>query len=369
LRESGFIDIFISTTLLNLTKQRLVKKMATIRDIADQANVSTATVSRILNNDPTLSVTDDTKKKVLEVVEQLNYKPLRRKIDKSEKVSSNKESFNIGILILNDETVDPYFHSIRLGIENTCAKYSMHISSVVVVGKNSISSESFNGLDGLIVIGDVDIDDLKDIYYENNNIVAVDYMPHDKDVDVVISDFEGATKKILDYLFSLGHTDIAFLGGKGRVFGISSNKITEKEDARKASFEHVMKEKGLYNPNKVLLGDWGAANGYSMMQQLINNGQLPSAVVVGSDPMALGVLRALHEAEIKVPEDVSVFSYDDIEAAAFMSPRLSTVKVHTDEMGKTAVKLLYDRLKGRKMPLKVTLPTELVIRDSVSEKR
>jgi LacI family transcriptional regulator len=130
-----------------------------------------------------------------------------------------------------------------------------------------------------------------------------------------------------------------------------------------------MRENGLYNPEKVLVGDWGPTSGYSLMKQLIDKGQLPSAVVVGSDPMALGVLRALHEADLKVPEDVSVVSFDDIEAAAFMNPRLSTVKVHTDEMGKTAVKILFDRLKGRTVPIKVTLPTELVIRDSAGVKK
>jgi LacI family transcriptional regulator len=336
--------------------------MATLKEVADLANVSTATVSRLLNNDPSLSVTDETKKRIITVVNQLNYKPMRKKVEKTDKV---KKVFNIGVLILNDETVDPYFQSIRLAIERACADFSLNIASVLTVGKTNISSESFNGIEGLIVIGDVDISDLKEIYFANSNIVAVDYLPHEQDVDVVISDFETATKEVLDYLFNLGHTDIAFLGGTGMVFGVSSKKNIEKEDARKASFEKAMKEKGLYNPNKVLLGDWGPTSGYSLMKQLIDKGQLPSAVVVGSDPMALGVLRALHETDLKVPNDISVFSFDDIESAAFMNPRLSTVKVYTDEMGKTAVKLLYDRLRGRKVPLKVTHPTELVIRDSV----
>ncbi|MBT2697420.1 LacI family DNA-binding transcriptional regulator [Bacillus sp. ISL-40] len=340
--------------------------MATIKDIAEQANVSTATVSRILNNDPTLSVAEETRKKVIEVVNELNYKPLRKKTVKADKKT---ESYNIGLIILNDETIDPYFQSIRLGVESTCNDYSLNIISTMTVGKSNITAEGLSGLDGLIVIGDVDIEDLKEIYYENNNIVAVDYLPRENNVDTVISDLEGATYQVLEHLFSLGHSDIAYLGGKGLVFGVSSNKTIEKEDTRKNAFEKIMKEKGLYNPAKVLEADWGPTSGYTLTKQLIETGQMPSAIVVGSDPMALGVLRALHEASIKVPEEVSVFSFDDIEAAAFMNPRLSTVKVHGDEMGKTAVKMLYDRLKGRSVPLKVVLPTELIIRDSVSAKK
>ena len=340
--------------------------MATIKDIADQANVSTATVSRILNNDPTLSVSDDTRKRVIEIVNELNYKPLRKKSGKTDK---SNEIYNIGVIMLNDETIDPYFQSIRLGVESTCNQYSLNIVSTMMVGKSNITAESLSGLDGLIVLGDIDIGDLKEIYYENNNIVAVDYLPQDSNVDVVISDFEGATQKVLEHLAELGHSDIAYLGGRGMVFGVSRQKTKEKEDIRKMTFEKVMKEKGLYNPAKVLLDEWGPTSGYALTKQLIDNGPLPSAIVVGSDPMALGVLRALHEADIKVPEDVSVFSFDDIEAAAFMNPPLSTVKVYGDEMGKTAVKLLYDRLKGRTIPLKVTIPTELVLRDSVSVKK
>lgn len=339
--------------------------MATIKDIAEQASVSTATVSRILNNDPTLSVSEDTRKRVIEIVNELNYKPLRKKTVKTEKPT---ETYNIGLIMLNDETIDPYFQSIRQGVESTCTQYSLNIATTMMVGNSNITAESLSGLDGLIVLGDVDIEDLKEIYYENNHIVAVDYQPQDSNVDVVISDFEGATHKVLEHLVGLGHTDIAYVGGKGMVFGVSRQKTKEKEDTRQSTFEKMMKEKGLYNADKVLIGDWGPTSGYTLMKQLIENGQLPTAIVVGSDPMALGVLRALHEANIKVPDEVSVFSFDDIEASAFMNPRLSTVKVHGDEMGKTAVKLLHDRLKGRTIPLKVILPTELVIRDSVSAK-
>ncbi|MCM3116009.1 LacI family DNA-binding transcriptional regulator [Neobacillus sp. MER 74] len=337
--------------------------MATIKDVAEHANVSTATVSRILNNDPTLSVSEDTRKKVIEIVNELNYKPLRRKNGKADKKT---ESNNIGLIMLNDETVDPYFQSIRLGVESICNQYSLNIVATMTVGKSTITSESLSGLDGLIVIGDVDIEDLKEIYYENDNIVAVDYLPRVNTVDVVISDLEGATNQVLEYLIDLGHIDIAYLGGKGTVFGVSSNKTFDKVDTRKCAFEKIMKEKGFYNPANVLEGDWGPTSGYSLTKELLESGQLPSAIVVGSDPMALGVLRALHEANIQVPNEVSVFSFDDIEASAYMNPRLSTVKMHGDEMGRTAVKLLYDRLQGRTVPLKVVLPTELIFRDSVS---
>jgi LacI family transcriptional regulator len=341
--------------------------MVTIKDIAKRANVSTATVSRILNNDPTLSVSDETRKKILDLVTELDYKPLRKKSVKAEK---NIDSFNIGLIFLNDESIDPYFQSIRLGVESTCHQFPLNIVSTMVVGKSAITSETLSDLDGLIVIGDIDTREIKEIYYKNNDIVAVDYLPpNDSDVDVVISDFEGATEQVINHLLDLGHEEIAFVGGKGLVHGVVSRKMVEKVDVRKSTFEKVMKEKGLYNPSYILEEEWGPANGYSLTKQLIEKGKMPSAILVGSDPMALGVLRGLHESGYQVPIDVSVVSFDDIEAAAYVNPRLSTVKVHGDEMGRTAVKLLYDRIMGRKIAMKVTLPTELIIRDSASAKK
>lgn len=336
--------------------------MTTLKDIALKAKVSTATVSRIINEDPTLSVSDETRKRVLETADLLNYKTPKRR---NGKISEGSKVKNIGLVLSNDETVDPYFLSIRQGVESVCEKYSMNISSVLTVGKSDFSASLLSRLDGLIVFGDVITDELKQVYYQNNNIVIVDFLPKENDFDVVISDFEEATSQVIDYLFGLGHENIAYIGGQGLIRGITSNKYIEKEDIRKKVYEMIMKEKGLYDPAKVLLGDFGPNSGYLLMKEIIESGLEATAVVVASDPMAIGAIRALHEVGIKVPDEMSIFSFDDIESAAFLNPPLATVKIHTEEMGRTAVKLLHDRMEGRTVPLRVTLPTELVVRESV----
>jgi LacI family transcriptional regulator len=340
-----------------------MKLMATIKDIAEQANVSPATVSRILNNDQTLSVTDETRKRVLEAAGKLNYKISRKKSDRQ------AETHQIGIVLTKDETVDPYFLSIRNGVESICEQFSLNIAAIFTVGKGHISPAVMSGLDGLIVLGNVEVSDLKEIYYENGNIVFVDYCPDGKDFDVVISDFEAATHEVMEYLLSIGHSDIAYIGGRKVIKHISSDQSFEEVDIRERVYETIMKEKGLYDPELVLLGEFGPTSGYQLMKRLLERKTLPTAVVTGSDPMALGAFRALHEAGIKVPEEISVISFDDIEAAAYLNPALSTVKIHTEEMGKIAVRLLSERIKGRTIPLKVVLPTELVLRESVSVKK
>jgi LacI family transcriptional regulator len=353
----------------NLTKKQLCLRrggncMTTIKDIAREAAVSTATVSRVLNSDQTLSISEITRKRVIEAASFLNYRPNRKKNSKS---SKEVETFNIGLVLTNsqeEEINDPYFLSIRLGVESVCEQYSLNIATVIRVGKSSNSITGLNELDGIIVIGRVDINDLKSLYYKNNNVVIVDYLPEEEVFDVVISDLEKATLNIIETFIDYNLRDIGYLGGKGIVKRIGNNEIIKQDDSRKKAFEKIMTEKGLYNPETVLVGEWGANSGYQLVEEMINEGSLPEALLVASDPMALGALRALHEAGIKVPEDISIISIDDIEAATYLTPRLSTVKIHTFEMGKTAVKLLHDRLNGRNIPLKIVLPTELILRDS-----
>ncbi|RQW10592.1 LacI family DNA-binding transcriptional regulator [Paenibacillus rhizophilus] len=339
-----------------------MSRMTRIKDVAEFANVSTATVSRILNNDPSLSVSGETRKRVLEVVNELNYKPGRRKRTKA---VQDKDSYNVGLVLTNDEAIDPYFMSIRQGAESACDEYSVKIASVFNIGKSNFSSDSMAQLDGLIVLGDVNSEELQGVYSHNPNIVFVDFLPEEVNVDVVISDFETATRKILDHLFSNGHSQIAYIGGKGLIRSIHNGRTIEKDDIRLKTYERMMKEKGLFEEDNVLVGEFGPMSGYTLMKRLIGQKSFPSAVVIASDPMAIGAMKALHEAGLKVPGDISIFSFDDIVASAFLNPTLSTVKVHTEEMGRTAVKLLVDRMKnGRELPLKVILPTELVVRES-----
>ncbi|MBZ6486404.1 hypothetical protein CCZ20_25805 [Priestia aryabhattai] len=347
--------------------------MTTIKDIAREAHVSIATVSRILNNDQTLSVTEDTRKRVIEVANLLNYKPPRKRANKNEK-NKRDDVYNIALISTvskEDEITDPYYLSMRSGVEIACGQLPFHIASVLRVNKNDPLPD-LNGLgelDGIIVIGAVDSKELKELYHGNSSVVFVDYLPDEGDYDAVLPDFKLATEKVLGYLFELKHTNIGYIGGRHTIKRLSEFEYTEMDDQRKVTYEKVMKEKGLYRSENVLIGEWGPNGGYQLMKKFIEKGSLPSAMLIASDPMAIGAMRALNEANIKVPQDLSIISFDDIEAAAYLNPPLSTVKIHTDEMGKMAVKLLYDRIKGRSVPIKAVLAADFILRDSCQPKK
>lgn len=344
--------------------------MTKIKDVAREANVSIATVSRILSSDHTLSVSEDTRKRVWQTADFLNYKPRKKKSTKKLKMNQDNV-YNIGIvsaLAQEDEVHDPYFLSIRLGLEIACEQLPLNIKNIFRLEKG-ISLEKLHNLDGLIVIGGVDLSSLRDVYYENDNVVLVNHLPREGNYDVVASDLERAIEVVLNHLTKLNHYNIGYLGGLDNIKSVDSGRvIKEIEDARKVSYEKIMREKGLYNPENVFIGEWGPSSGYELMKQAIKKGNLPSAMIIASDPMAIGALRALYEEGINVPEDISLISFDDIEAAEFLNPPLSTVKIHAEEMGKMAAKLLWDRLNGRNISTRVVLDTELIIRKSCQAK-
>ncbi|WP_338787284.1 LacI family DNA-binding transcriptional regulator [Metabacillus sp. FJAT-53654] len=341
--------------------------MTTIKDVASKANVSTATVSRILSNDESLSVGEDTRKRVIETAKLLNYKPARRKNSKS-----SEQIPNIGLVLTSsqeDEINDPYYLSIRLGIEMACEHHKLRINTIIRLNQD-IDTNSFDELDGIIIVGSISDYAIQKIKKNKKEIVFVNFDPKLSGCDVVISDLASATERVLEHLMNLNHTQIGYIGGMEIIKDFKNNIESELDDIRKVTFQKIMHEKGLLiNEHVLISSEWGPNGGYQLMKEMIRKGNLPTAIVVASDPMAMGALRALHETNIKVPDDVSIFSFDDIESAAYLSPPLTTVKVYPDEMGKTAVKLLKDRINGRKVAIKTVLETDLVLRESCQYKK
>jgi LacI family transcriptional regulator len=336
----------------------------TIKDIASETNLSTATVSRVLNNDQSLSVTEETRFKILAAAEKLDYKPSRRK---RVNVQSDAVSHaRIGLLIWcspEREYEDPYFLSIRQGIEMQLGELDLIVSKTIRLD-TQIADMDLNEFDGLIVVGKVDPEDLALLYPRTDRIVYVNYSPDDERFDSVESDFEIAVEKALNHLIKLGYDDIGFVGGKENLHHIGHKK-QEIDEVRRVAFEKVLRNKGFYNPDNVfIVGDWSTMGGYNMMKEVIGQGRIPRAMFFASDPMAIGALKALQEAGVSVPNDTAIVGMDDIEMASFVSIPLTTVKIYAEQMGRTAVNLVMERINGRSLPIKVIIPTKLIIRES-----
>jgi LacI family transcriptional regulator len=213
-------------------------------------------------------------------------------------------------------------------------------------------------IDGLIVIGGMDINVMHLVSKCSDNIVFVNCSPNEDKFDSVVIDFEKATTSALKHLLEQGFKKIGYIGGKERF----TDKVIE--DKRHTTFVKILKSEKLYNEDHVFIGEYTMTHGYELMKTIIKKGNLPEAFFIGSDSMAIGAMRALREANLKVPGDIAIASFNDVQMARFASTPLTTVKVYTEQMGRISVQLLLDRITGRALPLKVTVPTKLIVRDS-----
>ncbi|MBR1508663.1 MAG: LacI family DNA-binding transcriptional regulator [Eubacterium sp.] len=330
--------------------------MATIKDIAREAGVSPAAVSRILNNDPTLAVAAETKKRVLEKAEELGYKKRR----------NTKACFTIGIVqwfSAEDEMRDSYYLMIRQGIEDYCLKNSINI--VRVFKTDTDYEESLRTVDGIICIGKFsgrEIDSFTDIC---PNTVVLDMPVRDRQLTSISLDFREAVKDVMNYLSSLGHEKIAFL--VGREYVGENEPIT---DMRKDAYLSFMKKKKLSTKGLIYEGEFNTASGYEMMKKALLSDVRPTAVFAASDALALGALKAVKEEGLKCPEDISIVGFNDTEMSAYTSPALTTVHAPAYDMGQQGAGLLFSASKmNTHIALKVKIPCSLVIRESCMEPR
>jgi LacI family transcriptional regulator len=326
--------------------------MTTIKEIAEKAGVSIATVSRVLNYDPALSVSDDTKQRIFETAEKLSYK------------KKSKVKKNIAKIALvkgdngNEELSDLFYMLIRFGIENKCEQHSLHISTFFRGNEKGMLDEQILGVIALGKFDDHQISSLKKV---SKNIVFVDFSPDEEKYDAVVTDYENAIIKVLDHFISHGHQKIGYIGGREY-----DKKQGQKINSRVKTYKNYLEEKGLFKKENLYLSEFTAEAGFNLMNKAIREqgGDLPTAFIIGCDTMAVGCLRALHEAKISVPERVNLIGMNDFVFSKYLFPSLSTLKVYTELMGESAVDLLMERLLGRKVAKKVIVPTTLKIRQS-----
>ena len=330
--------------------------MATIKDIAQKASVSAATVSRILNQDDTLSVTDETKQRVLKVAQELNYtKHLKNTVEKS---------ISIGIFqwySVFQELEDPYYQAIRVGIEKYCADHNIHV--VRAFQSDCNYPDTLKDLQGLICIGKFNKEQIVSFQNLNSNTIFIGMKTSKIHCNTIVLDFHAAVIEALEYLYKLGHRKIAYLGGK-EILPDNSIYFEERKDAfvRYCQDHSIEYEAYLYEES------FTAESGYEMTKKLIAHGDLPTAIFAASDPIAIGTMRALYEAGYKIPEDISIIGFDDISVASFSNPPLTTVHAPTEFMGEYAahyVKLqANDNNLKYQTPIRLTLPCDLIVRNS-----
>ncbi len=331
--------------------------MATIKQVAEKAGVSIATVSRVLNFDETLNVPIDTKKRIFEIAEQLQYVTVNQRKNRSKKV-------NIGIIKWYseiEELKDPYYLSIRIAAEKRCEKEGISFKNISTIDIRNASKD----IDGLIAIGKFGDTDIKLLNKLTNHIIFVDSSPDEEKYDSVVTDYKNGVEKALGHLYELGHKAIGYIGGLEYI----NDKKDVIKDYREETYKDFMKDKEVFNEAYMFRGSFTPEDGYKLMKEALQIKGSPSAFFVASDPMAIGAYKAVSEKGLQVGIDISIIGFDDIYTSKFLTPSLTTVKVYTDFMGETAVETLVERLKSeRQISKKILIPTKLIKRESCGKK-
>ena len=328
--------------------------MATIREVAESAGVSYATVSHVINN--TRVVSQETRERVLAAMSALNYRPnaLAR--------SLRQGKTNTMGLVLPD-SANPFFAEISRSIEDEAFKkgYSVFLCNTELDLERElfyVDVLSKKQVDGIIFVAAGDqADSLDYLVHRNLPVVMIDRDVPNVDVDAVLTDHQLGGFLATRHLLELGHTRIACIAGP--------SSITPSAE-RIIGYRNALEQAGLaYDENLVLRGDYHAQSGLEITHAILQMKPRPTAIFALNDLMALGALRAAAEAGCSVPGDLAIIGYDDLELAHFTNPPLTTIAQPKKEIGAQAVRLLIDRMSQKSSPpRRLVLPPELIIRRS-----
>jgi len=330
----------------------------TIKDVAKKAGVSLSTVSLVLNRKK--NVSEETVKKVQQAIEELNYHPQR-----SAQGLASKKSGNIGFILTTDHfsQAEPFYTKIFLGAEIEARKHNYYIILTTVeqkFNKKSIPRLLLErNVDGVILAGKVPDGLIHYIQQIDLPIIFIDYFPVNGNYPAVLIDNIAGAKQAVKHLIKKGHDHISFVGGD-----ISHPSIQERFLGYKQALEEA---KIPFNENLVILDEDypGDKNGYSALCKLRKRKASFTAIFAANDAMAFGCMRCLKEKGIKVPDQIALVGFDDVDVSWQMEPQLTTIKVDKEDMGAIAVKNMVDLISSHRKSLgKILVPVELVIRSS-----
>ena len=340
----------------------------TLEQVAKSAGVSRSTVSRVLNDDP--NVNGQTRERVLTMMKRLNFHP-----NVAARGLAAGRTRIIGLVIpmaVSALFTDPYFPILMQGVSSACNAHDWFVMLWLAEPEQErrmIGKILNSGLmDGVIVASALMDDAVLNAMLESQMpFVLVGRHPTDDRVNYVDVDNLNSTKEIVSYLMRMGYRRVATITGP-------HNMIAGHD--RLEGYLEALRQRGIApDPNLIVEGDFTDAGGYTAMQRLLSqagrgeSGHAIDAVFVASDAMAVGALRALHDAGKRVPEDIALAGYDDLPFAANTDPPLTTVRQSIYRTGAVAAETLFDIVEHPSTsPRRVILPTELVIRASTSSR-
>ena len=328
--------------------------MATMKDIARLAQVSTSTVSHVING--SRFVSDELREKVMRIVAELNYTPSA--VARSLKV---RETKTIGLLVT--ATNNPFFAEVMAGVEQYCQQHQYNLIIATTGGdakrlQQNLQTLMHKQVDGLLLMcGDsrfqADIELAISL-----PLVVMDWWFTELNADKILenSALGGylATKALID----AGHRKIGIITGNLKK-SVAQNRLQGYKNA-------LSEAKIALNPHWIVESHFDFEGGVLGIQSLLTQSSRPTAVFCCSDTIAVGAYQAIQQQGLRIPQDLSIMGYDDIELARYLSPPLSTICQPKAELGKLAVEALLQRIKNPNENYRtLVLEPTCVLRESI----
>ena len=348
----------------------LVMRKVTMREIARELKVSINTVSLVLNN--RTGVGEEMRRKVLRTAEQMGY------LEQNDKYNTTYSKKNICVLLKKIYFNDMHFYSkVLYGIESEANRLGYDVLVNFIDETDEVPNcIKLKKVCGVIILGSVPeekVKKIKNYHIPELPIVFVDHTSYEEAFDSVLTDNRIGVYKAVDYLMENGFEKIGFFGDldysqsiKERYWGYieAIRRIPELRDIKK-SFDYAAKYSVTIDVEQFVLDK----NTEAIINKIKTVRELPEAFVCSNDRAAILLSSALQTMGYKVPKDISVIGFDDMDIGTMVIPRLTTMHVKMKGMGMRALNVLIWRLSNRNAPAeKILMPVELVIRDSVSSK-
>jgi len=336
-----------------------------MRDVAERAQVSISSVSQILNGNAHYVGTEK-RERVLAAIKDLNYHPniIARSMVK-------RRTMTIGLVITEIENV--LFAPVTAAVESVLSAEGYHIllarAPTITSEIEAIETLRARQVDGFIFMFlsiAMQADHLTDLKEAGVPFVVINRPLADQDISQILFDDRAAGYLATRHLLQLGHTRIATISGP-----LDHQPAWHSAQERYLGWRQALEEQGIaIEPAWIVPGHYSYTGGYQAIQQLLENtwgtAMQPTAIFVANDGMAIGTLKALHDAGIRTPQDIALVTVGDLSYAAYTTPALTTLAHPVPEAGKQAAQLLLDWLNDKKPvhPRNIMLNFDLKIRES-----
>lgn len=333
--------------------------MANLQKIATESNVSIATVSRILNDDKTFSVSAATRNRVIRVANELGYKFNRK---------APQENLHIGVVQMHPLTTlvnDPYYNEAEKVMEQKQAAHQFTLHKITTTNERTFLLERNIALDGILAIGIFSDADLQALAQLSTNIVFVDHGPDDLQYYSAAPNFELAVRLSLAHFIERGHRKIGYIGTK---FSLDPRKSNEIE-YRRAHFESITKQHGIYHEDFIIDCPTNTQGGYDSTNAFLRtHTALPTAFFVSTDVVASGVIRAIIEHGLKIPQDISLITFNNTVLSEYALVPLTSIAVNLEDMIDAAYEDMRRLISQKGRPQKTLVGCRLIARQSVADR-